>query len=523
MAVVPSMLTVNWMLRVNARKYPTKVAVTDATRRLTFGELERRVNRVANAVMGLGLGKGDKVAVLMRNQIEWAELLFGFARAGVICVPVNFRFVGREIQYVVEHSEARAIVCGQALAERLDGVRDQLREIPEDRYVLVGAGGRAGYRGYEAWLGAASEQDPGVDVEDGDCWYLGYTSGTTGFPKGTIISQRCRTLGACYTAIEYGIGDEDTNLIVMPLFHSNAIFFQMMQLSVGGSVYIMEEFDPEQALRVIQEQRITNASLVPTMYAMMLGLPAAVKARYSVDSLRVLISSSSPLLTKTKEEIVEFFRRGALHEFYGSTEAGVVTNLKPRDQLRKVRCVGQPFFGTEVRLVKPDGEDAAPGEVGELYSRGITHAYDGYYKNPTATLEAFRDGGWFTAGDLAYQDDEGYVYLVDRKKDMIISGGENIYPTELEEVLVRHPAIEEVAVVGTPDAVWGERVCAVVRLREGASATDTELVDWCRGKLADYKRPRAVVFWPELPKNPTGKILRRVIRERMWAGQERGI
>lgn len=514
------MLTVDRNFFLHARNSPDRLAIRDGSRTLTYGELNRRVDRLVSVLTGMGLVKGDRVAVLLRNRLEWAEILFACARSGIVCVPVNSRFVDAEIAYVLAHSRARALISEARFAERIE----RLMAAPGvnlDKGCLGVAGeSSATWLNYENALATA---DPVADlpvVADTDCWYLGYTSGTTGRPKAVILNQRAKSLGVLYAGVEFQIGDTDSTLLVMPLFHSNGIFFQLMLLSVGGAVHIVDEFDAESVLQTVAEHRLTVVSLVPTMYALILALPDDVKRRYDVTSLRVVISSSAPLLQKTKEEMLAFFPGASLYEFYGSTEAGFVTILKPRDQLRKLRSVGQPFLGTEVRLLDEDGADVPAGKVGELWSRGPTHSYDGYLEDPEQTERAYRDGGWFSAGDLAMRDDEGYLYIVDRKKDLIISGGENIYPTEVENVLSRHEAIAEVAVIGVEDPIWGERVCAVVHLKPGFSLALDELRTWSKSYLAGYKCPRELRLWGDLPKSPTGKMLRRVIRDRIASERE---
>lgn len=515
MAAVPSMLTVDRNVRLHAQHTPQKVAIRDSSCSRTYQELIVRIDKLASAFMRLGLKKGDRIAVLLRNRVEWTEILLACATTGIVCVPINSRFVDTEIAYALKHSGANAIVSEAALAAGVDRVRDQLDLIPPAGFLHVGDDRMSHWSSYEEAIRNASPLSDYPEVNDSDCWYLGYTSGTTGKPKATILNHRAKTLGVLHAAIEYQLGDSDSTLLVMPLFHSNGIFFQLLLLSIGGTVVIADEFDAEGVLRAIDEHRITVISLVPTMYAMILGLPQTTKQRYQISSLRVVISSSAPLLAKTKEEMLAFFPGAELHEFYGSTEAGFVSNLKPRDQMRKLRSVGQPFLGTEVRLLDEHGDDVPAGKVGELWSRGITHSYDGYLNDPEATSAAYRDGGWFSAGDLAMRDDEGYLYIVDRKKDLIISGGENIFPTEVENVLIRHRAIAEIAVVGVPDEIWGERVCAVARLHPGMALTLDELRQWAKGHMAGYKCPRELKIWDDLPKSPTGKLLRRAIRDRL--------
>ena len=507
-------LTIGEALLNSATRSPNKTAVVFEDRQFTYAQLNERVNRLANALVAMGLTKGDHVAVLLGNCNEIVELLMAAAKNGMIAVPVNFRFVATEIEYVINQSGAKALIVGEEYLDRVAAARHNLATV--QHYIAVCATPVEGMHDYARLLDAHSAAEPHCEIGEDDPWYIGYTSGTTGFPKGAIVSHRARIIPALFMAVEYGLQDTDVELLTMPLFHSNGITFVMLGLYLGNTVVILRSFDAQEVLRSIDRRKLTYVSMVPTMYAMILGLPADTKARYDVSSMRVLISSSAPLLTKTKEEILQFFAASQLNEFYGSSEGGIVTNLKPRDQMRKTRCVGQAMFGVQVKLLDEQGNEVPTGQVGELYSLGP--CFTEYHRMPDATRKAFRDG-WFSAGDMARKDEEGYYYIVDRKNDLIISGGENIYPAEVEEVLSRHPAVKELAVVGIPDEKWGESVHAVVVPHEGSNARAEEIIGFCEGRLARYKRPRSVEFVDELPKTPTGKILKRVIRDKRWAGQ----
>lgn len=508
-------LTVGDALLNSVRKYPGKTAILFEGRRFTYAEFNGRVNRLANALLELGLRKGDRVAVLLGNCSEIVEVLMACGKSGLVAVPVNFRFVAREIEYVLNQSGASVLIVGEEFIPRVEAGKGSFETV--ERYIAVASGPVAGMVDYERLLAMSSAAEPGVVVHESDPWYIGYTSGTTGFPKGAVLSHRARVLPALYAAVEYGLDDTDVDLMTMPLFHSNGITFTFLGLLLGNTVFIMRNFDAAAVLAAVDEHKLTYASLVPTMYSMMLALPQETRAKYDLTSMRVLISSSSPLLTKTKEDILRFFPSSELNEFYGSSEGGIVTNLKPRDQMRKTRCVGPAMFGVQVKLLDEDGREVAPGEVGELYSKGP--CFSEYHRMPEATAKAYRDG-WFSAGDLARMDEDGYFYIVDRKTDMIISGGENIYPVEVEEVLARHPAVQEIAVIGIPHEKWGESVHAVVVRQESAAVTAQDIIDFCTDRLAPYKRPRSVEFAESLPKNPTGKILKRVLRAARWASEE---
>jgi len=506
-------LTVGELFLNSVNKYPNKTAVVFEDRKYTFSELNARINCLANGLIELGFKKGDHIAVMLANSSEILEVMMAIGKVGMVGVPVSFRFVAAEIEYALTQSDSKVLIVGEEFLETLSAAMPNLGNV--QCIIAVASRPVPGMLDYERILAANSAAEPDVLVLEADPWYIGYTSGTTGFPKGAISSHRARTLAGLMVALEYALVDTDVQLMTMPMFHSNGLTFSMLGLCVGNTVVIMRRFDAEQVLRACHEHKLSYGSLVPTMYRMILNLPADIKSKYDVSSMRVLISSSAPLLTKTKEEILAFFPNAELNEFYGSTEAGPVTNLKHRDQMRKIRSVGQATFGCKVKLLDVAGKEVPPGEVGELYC--FSHAFAGYYKMPDATKGAFR-GEWVSVGDMARMDEEGYFYIVDRKKDMIISGGENVYPTEIEEVLSRHPAVRELAVIGIPDDKWGEAVHAVVVPQEGVRAKADDILEFCQGRLAGFKRPRSVEFVESLPKNPTGKVLRRLLREKFWAG-----
>jgi acyl-CoA synthetase (AMP-forming)/AMP-acid ligase II len=352
---------------------------------------------------------------------------------------------------------------------------------------------------------------------------LMYTSGTTGRPKGAIRSHGAGAALALVTAIELGFDRRDAALLAMPMCHANSLYFATTLAYCGGAcaVYDRRSFDPEEFLRALCAGGATFTSLVPTHYVMMLELPAALRAACDTSRVGKLMISSAPARRETKQAIMEYFGNSGLFELYGSTEAGWVTMLHPDEQFVKLGSVGRECVGSgPIRLLGADGAPVADGEVGELYSR-TPYAFDGYWNLPDKTREAFR-GAWCSVGDMARRDGDGYYYLVDRRSNMIISGGENVYPSEVEAVLGAHPAVREAAVVGTPDPKWGEQVHGVVVLREGAAATEAELIAWCRERIAGFKRPRAVsiVRDDDIPRTATGKIQHGLLRKRIVGRSE---
>jgi acyl-CoA synthetase (AMP-forming)/AMP-acid ligase II len=505
-------------LAIHARLFPDKIGARDLDRAMTFREWHRRSCRLANALLGLGLAKGDRLCVLAYNCIEWLEIYAATAMAGLICVPINFRLVGPEIRYIVENCEAKAIIVQDELVGAIEGVRADLA-IPSGNFIIFGhAGGPAGYSAYEDLIARARDTAPKLAIEPKDPCALMYTSGTTGKPKGAIRSHRSNAMVALVTEAELSLTRHDAALLVMPMCHANSLFFfgAFAYCGAACTVYSRKSFDPEHLVKVMAEGGATFTSLVPTHYIMMLGLPETVRRRYNVDAVTKLMISSAPARRDTKLAIMEYFKNSGLFELYGSTEAGWVTMLHPDEQFSKLGSVGRECVGSRpIRLLDADGNDVADGEAGELYSCNAG-TFDGYWKLPEKTKEAFR-GDYCTVGDLARRDADGFIHLVDRKSNMIISGGENVYPSEVESVVGGHPKVKDVAVIGVADGKWGERVHAVIIAHEGETLTEEEVIGWCKDRIAGYKRPRSVSFMreDEMPRTPTGKILHRVLRERL--------
>ncbi|MFB0514674.1 MAG: long-chain-fatty-acid--CoA ligase [Candidatus Bathyarchaeia archaeon] len=511
-------LNLGQILRVHARSYPEKIAVKDwrgETR--TYAELDSRTNRLANSLLSVGLRKDDRIAVMLYNCVEFVEICCACAKIGVVVVTVNWRFLGKEIEYVVNHSDARVMIVDEEFVDVINSVRSNLRNVGEESFIAVGRAAPEGYVNYENLVEGSPDGKPRVKVDGRDIWFQIYTSGTTGIPKGVVRSHESYMSFFLINAVEFGFSQEDKGMIVMPLYHVNSTFYGLLFLYIGASLYVGRDkgFDPVELLRVIDEEKVTFISLIPTHYHLILNVPEDVRKRFDLSSMRSFLCSSAPVRSKIKKGILKCFPDVRLFEAYGSTEAGLVTILKPEDQLRKLGSMGRECLGTDViRLLDENGNEVAVGEVGELYSRGPM-MFDEYYRMPEKTKGSFR-GDLFTARDMVKRDEEGYYYIVDRKDNMIITGGEHVYPSEVEEVISRHPRVFDVAVIGVPDEKWGEAVKAVVILKKGERATEEEIIEWCRGKMAGYKKPKSVDFISpeEMPRTTTGKILHRKLRER---------
>ena len=514
-----ALLTVADVVAAQARVQPAKIGARDSRRTLTFFRWHERANRLANALAGLGLAKGDRVAILAYNRIEWMELYVGLAAAGLVAVPINFRLMSPEIAYIATNCDARAFIVQDDLIDRVEPIRAELGVAAGALIHFGAASAPAGWQSYEALLERASASAPDVRVAPEDTWALMYTSGTTGRPKGAIRNHAGSALISLVTALDMGFASGDTGLLVMPMCHANSLYFSFAFTYLGATCVVddRKSFDPEHLLATLASG-VTFTSLVPTHYIMLQSLPDAVKRRHDLGRVSKLMISSAPARRETKLGIMEQFPNSQLFELYGSTEAGWVTLLRPHEQLTKLGSVGREWTGSgPIKLLDADGHEVPDGETGELYSR-TPYVFDGYWRNPRKTAEAFH-GAWCTVGDMARRDEEGYYHLVDRKSNMIISGGENVYPSEVEAVLVTHPAVKDAAVIGLPDATWGERVQGVVVLREGAAAAESELVAWCRERLAGYKRPRtiAIIADDEMPRTATGKVQHRLLKAKLAA------
>ena len=514
-----TLLTLGQMVAAQARLRPDALGARDLDRAMTFRQWNARACRLANGLLGLGLRHGDRVAVLAYNCVEWAEIYVALAKAGLIAVPVNFRLSAPEVGFCIEDSAAAAVIAQDGLHRLVEEVRDAL-PVPRGNFVLFGAEtAPAGWRGYEDLLAAARDSEPEARVLPSDPWTLMYTSGTTGKPKGVIRTHEANALLALMTDIELGVHREDDALLVMPMCHANSVNFFAAFAYCGGvtSIYSRANFDPEHCVRILGESGATFTSLVPTHYIMMLGLTGAVR-RQDLGRVSKLMISSAPARADTKREVMEMFPNSGLFELYGSSECGWVTMLRPHEQFTHLGSVGRECVGSApVRLLDEAGQEVPDGAAGELYSC-TPWTFSGYWNQPEKTAEAFR-GDYCTVGDMAVRDADGYLKLIDRKKNMIISGGENIYPSEVEAVLGAFPKVKDVAVVGLPDPKWGERVHAVVVLRDGAEASEAEILDWCRDRIAGFKRPKAVSFLAEaeMPRTATGKILHRVLKDQLAA------
>lgn len=503
-------------IREFGRATPDRVAVVDGDRRLTFAAVDDRSNRLATALLGRGLKPGQPVAVLSGNRMEYVEIATALAKAGLPMVPLNSRNSAADNDFIVGHSGARTLLLDPALAAGASSVLDGL-----DTVLAFSAGGAASAdavgEDYEAVLATAESRDPRVSVDEQDAFCITYTSGTTGRPKGVVLTHRSRVLTNYAAAVEYGLGPSRSTMAIAPLYHGAGFAFAYAGPQLGGTVSVLRQWDPEQFLQMLADSRSNTVFLVPTHASQIRRIVEAPTQAYDLSALQTLYFNAAALPVALKEWVHEAFPGVGVHELYGSTECSVVTDLRPEDSLRKAGSVGHPWFMNEVKLLE-DGVEVPAGTPGELFARSPM-LMKGYLHDEAATAAATTADGFVTVGDIAVRDDEGFLSIIDRKTDTIIVGGVNVFPREIEEVAAQHSDVGDVAVIGVPDDVYGERIAAFVVARKGGGSVDAASVEaHVRAHVARYKVPREWHVVDELPRNPGGKVLKREIRARYVRG-----
>jgi fatty-acyl-CoA synthase len=501
-------MNVGYLLSNSASKFPQQEAVVSDQGRLTFAQFDLRAARLAGAMLAAGLQRGEKVALLFFNGAPFAETYFGAIRAGLVATPVNFRFVGEEIAYILNDSKASALFHGPEFRPVVEEVRDRC---PALRFVVC-PGGAPGSLDYEEFLGKGEAREGDPTVSESDQCQLMYTSGTTGRPKGAVISHG----NVLWNLVNTILGREDrpgqVSIIVGPLYHTAALNNHFtIQVALGGKSVLVSRFEAEELLRTIEREKVNVISGAPAFYHLLMQHPRAWQ--YDRSSITKCTAGADKLSRETKRRLLEFFPNiQGVYDVYGCTEASPCITILTGEQSRtKHGSVGRALPFLEARVVDESDHPLGSGEVGELVCKG-PNVMKAYHEQPEATAQAIREG-WLHTGDLATMDEDGFFFIVDRKKDMIVSGGENIYPREIEEVLLAHPGVADVAVVGEPDELWGESVKAVVVVREGASLDKEEVIRYCKAHLASYKKPRKVLFVKDLPRNASGKVLKQQLRD----------
>lgn len=489
----------------------------------TFKELMERVYRLTNALRELGLEKGDRVAILSQNCHQYRELFWTVALGGFMIVPVNYRLAPREIAYILNDSEAAALLVSDEYSLLVNSIRSGLKTV---RYIIGIQTETSSFLDYEGLLGQSSPEPPRVLPSADDLLWLLYTSGTTGLPKGAVHTHRSVTALVDIAVGNFDIDETTRSLVVTPFYALSGGGWDAICSCMGSPTIIHRNFNPFEMLETIQDERITDVHLVPVMINYMVNCPDFDK--YDLSSLKRITYGASPMPPELMRKAIAKLGPIFVQDF-GCAEGGLLTVLMehdhvlqgPPEKTRRLASCGKGMPQLDVRVLNEKGEDVKPGEIGELTVKGDS-VMKGYWKRPEASAEALEDGRLHT-GDLATVDEDGFIYIVDRKKDMIISGGLNVYPREIEDVLFAHPAVLEAAVIGVPDPKWGESVKALIVLKPGTTCTEEELISHCRENLASYKKPRSVEFVDTLPRNPSGKVLKRTLREKYWSGRERNV
>lgn len=511
------------MIRRTAAAHPDDPAIVGEGRSVTFGELDTRSSQVAAGLVALGLDEGDRVAYLARNATEYWELFFGAAKAGVALVPLNFRLSAGEIEWILGDADPAVVVAEEHLADLVPPAYDGRRLVFAQGDAVVTA--RPGWQAFEDWLAAHPASDPRREVTGDGLLTLIYSSGTTGRPKGVMTTVASMLWAVEAFSAQFDPSREAVSLVPTPYYHVAAGGWSLLALNAGGRIVQFTEVTPQNILGQLVGFRATHVIMVPTLIQLFISSPEAAAADYS--SVRCVVYGGSPISETVMVGAQEVF--GAdLAQSYGLTETiGVTTVLAPDDHVvgadSKLRSAGRAVPGVEVRIIDPDtGEEVPVGTVGEICARGPS-VTAGYWRRPDETAAAFWPGGWFRTGDAGYVDADGYVFIMDRIKDLLMSGGENIYPAEVENAIMAHPAVQEVAVIGVPSDKWGETPLAVVVPRAGTTIDGAELIAFTRERLAHYKCPTAVEVVDALPRNPSGKVLKRELRAPWWAGHERSV
>lgn len=490
--------------------------VTPGIGRITFKELNERINRWGRALMTLGLKRGDKCLLMMSNCIEIPEIMLGCSAIGVAIVPVSAKFNSGELTYVANFSDATAIIFNKDCRKVVEDSMANFEKVVN--FVYLGEENETPdyASNYKVITGKESPETVDVFVDEDDIFWMGFTGGTTGNPKATLITQRTIVQNWIQMVYGYELSRHDSVMVASPMNHGLGICWGLCALDMGQTLVIMEGFDPAKVMETIEKEHVTITPLVPAMYAQMMQLENFYS--YDTSSLRYLLALGSALSAPAKAEMLEKFPSAGIWEVYSATEASWYCTLRPEDATRKVRSVGLPFFQTYVKLMDDDGNEVPQGEVGEFRKIGNLLGAS-YYKNEEATQALYKNG-WCGVGDLGRMDEEGFFYVVDRKKDMIVTGAINVYPKEIEDTILMLPGVSEVMVIGVPSKRWGEEIKALVVKKPGAEVTEEDVIDIVKKNLASYKKPRSVEFREFIPKTSNGKPDKKTARKPYWEGTE---
>ena len=507
------------LLSITAAIVPDRHAIVFDEQRITFGQIADRVNRLANALSDLGIGSGDRVAVMQVNCNEHIESYFATAKVDGIFVPINFRARAEELTFMLNDSGVKAIILGQRYQDMLRIIKPELTTL-EHQISLEGPG--EGFLFYDDLLANASDEERFPTADDDDVTIIMFTAGTTGTPKGVMLSHNSFSSYILANVDPVDMDSAEKNILTVPLHHIAGIQAVMAAIYGGRTLVLQRQFDEEGWMKLVQDEKVDRAMMVPTMLKRLMDQPTFKD--YDLSSLQVITYGAAPMpLEVIKKAILEFPQTRFINAF-GQTETASTITMLPPDahdihegdpdfeiKMKRLGSIGKPLPDVEVLIVDEEGKEVAVGENGEIVARG-ERLMKGYWNREEATKETLR-GGWLYTGDLGYWDDEGYIFLSGRAKDFLKRGGEMIAPEEVEQIIMSHPAVDEAAIIGIADVEWGERVRAIVVIKPGAELTAEEVIEHCRPRMAGFKRPEDVIFIDELPRNPMGKVLKRVLRE----------
>jgi long-chain acyl-CoA synthetase len=513
------------VLKRGAEFYPHNLATVDGSHRQTYRDLRRRVSRLAAGLQRLGVAKGDRVAMLMLNSHQFAEVIFACWDIGAVVVPLNYRLAAEELVFIINDAECAAMISDETMLPLTTEMRSRLEGIK----LYIATTPAQDFEDYESLLEGPPQGLKQPEIAEQDLAGLFYTSGTTGLPKGVMLSHRNLWVNLLHSLVAVPGSENEIYMHAAPMFHL-ADFPSLLSVTLLGGTHVMlKKFDPASLLRLIEEERVGRVMLVPTMITLIINHPD-IHSR-DVSSLNRITYGASPMPAVLLRRTMQQLPHVDLYQGYGQSEAApILARLSPQDHIldgpehltRRLASCGRPVIGVEMAIFDENDQPVQPGEVGEIVARG-PNVMIGYWKRPEETARTLR-GGWLHTGDAARQDEYGYYYIVDRTKDMIVTGGENVYSTEVENVLFKHPAIHEAAVIGTPDEKWGELVAAIVTLKPGMTTSGEELIEHCAAHLANYKTPKLIEIQEgELPKGGTGKIDKKLLREPFWQGYSRQV
>ena len=508
-----SKLNVGSLLSTNAVRFPAKPALIEGERKVSYSEFNRRANKLANKLLALEVRKGDKACLYLNNSIEFAEIYFALSKIGVIVVPINFRIKGKELHHIVRHSDSTLLFVDDGTWQNIEPLRKDLGSVV--KFISVGNTPSDWYILYQELFDSQPSEEPSVIVSEEDIHSLCYTSGTTGLPKGVVLTNLNIFIHHYYvTSSEFGVTHDDIFLATTPLSQRIGWGKLINSIALGCTLVIVRSFHAEETMKIIEKEKVTILSIIPTIGRLILQLPNLES--YDTRSLKMFFVTGEAFPIEVKKGLMERFPHVKIVSYFASTEAAIVTSMMHENILIKPTSVGHLLPGVEVKIVDDDGKEVPFGEVGEIITKcgkpGMFSIMKEYYKDPVQTEEAFV-GEWLRTGDMGQFDHEGYLYIVDRRKDMIISGGFNIYSREVEAILEGNEKVAEVAVIGVPDGTYGEAVKAFVVLKQGARANGEEMIEYCRENLASYKKPKYIEFVDALPRNTVGKVLKYMLKQ----------